>query len=99
MLQQLAEAAALNNRYVKAYEAYLLRGLGLLPAENGTAETKDYYVALEETMSLNRVVLLRQVAMQRVARILKQKKSLMVWFEPLISLSRLTSAMLFFTIY
>ena len=82
MLQQLAEAAALNNRYVKAYEAYLLRGLGLLPAENGTAETKDYYVA-----------------MQRVARILKQKKSLMVWFEPLISLSRLTSAMLFFTIY
>ena len=71
----LAEAAALTNRYVKAYEAYLLRGLGLIP-EN--AETKEDCMTLEESISLDRVVLLRQVAMQRAARILRHKKSLVV---------------------
>ncbi|KAH9277961.1 Vacuolar protein sorting-associated protein 13D [Echinococcus granulosus] len=74
MLQQLAEAAALTNRYVRAYETHLLRGLGL-DGDDDFEEIANHE-ALEETMSLDRVILLRQVAMRRAARVLRQQKPL-----------------------
>ncbi|KAL5964251.1 Vacuolar protein sorting-associated protein 13D [Taenia solium] len=73
-LQRLAEAAALTNQYVRAYEAHLLRGLGL--DSDGNFGGIGDHEALEETMPLGRVILLRQVAMQRAARVLRQQKPL-----------------------
>uniref|UniRef100_A0A5K3FLW9 Chorein_N domain-containing protein n=3 Tax=Mesocestoides corti TaxID=53468 RepID=A0A5K3FLW9_MESCO len=66
-LDHLADEASLTNRYVRAYEAHLLQGLGI------TATTGvEALESLEERMSLERVALLRQVAMQRAACQLKQ---------------------------
>ncbi|KAL5103024.1 Vacuolar protein sorting-associated protein 13D [Taenia crassiceps] len=74
MLQRLAEAAAVTNRYVRAYEAHLLQGLGL-DSDGNFGGIEDHEV-LEETMSLDRVIILRQVAMRRAARVLRQQKPL-----------------------
>lgn len=77
-LQHLADAAALNNRYVRAYQAHLLRGLGFDQDEQDQLTADDNHETMEVTMSLDRVALLRQVAMQRAARLLKQRRLILV---------------------
>ncbi|VDN96296.1 unnamed protein product [Rodentolepis nana] len=72
-LQYLAEAATQNNQYVRAYQAHLLRGLGL-PDEDDLVSIGVEHQEIEKSMSLDRVTLLRQVAMQRAARLLKQRR-------------------------
>lgn len=71
-LIELAAEAARTNRYIRVYEEHLLRGLG---NDEEADRTRLYQHEEQENMQWERITLLRQISMQRIAKRLRAQAS------------------------